>query len=105
MDANPFAEHVVEAVKRHMNTDHADDSVLICRALGGQPDAVQATMTGMDADGIDFAVIVDSQRGEELPVRIAWSKRLSERAEVRAEVVRMYREACTALGVTPRGAE
>lgn len=99
-----FAEDVVEAVRRHMNVDHAEDSMVICRhALGGQDNLTAVTVTGMDADGIDFMATVD---GREVPVRILWSHRLSERPEIRAEVVRLYHEACAALGIAPgAGAE
>lgn len=99
-----FAEDVVQAVRRHMNNDHAEDSIVICRhALGGQAKPAAVTMTGMDADGIDFMATVD---GQEVPVRIPWSHRLSDRPEIRAEVVRLYHEACAALGIVARaGAE
>uniref|UniRef100_UPI002594DDC9 DUF2470 domain-containing protein n=1 Tax=uncultured Gordonia sp. TaxID=198437 RepID=UPI002594DDC9 len=47
-DSAQFSPDVVAAVLAHMNDDHADDSLLICRALGGRPDAVAARMTGFD---------------------------------------------------------
>ena len=94
-----FTPGVVDAIKRHMNVDHAEDSVLICRTLGGQPEATAAMMRGMDADGIDFIV---QTPGAPVDIRIPWSRRLTERAEVRAEVVRMYQESCAALGVDAR---
>jgi hypothetical protein len=97
-----FGDDVVAAVMRHMNVDHADDSALICRSLGGQPAASTARMSGMDEHGIDFLAMVD---GSEMPLRLPWSRTLSERAEVRVEVVRMYQEACAALGIDPRAAE
>lgn len=97
-----FPPEVVAQIMNHMNVDHAGDSVLICRALGGQPGASEAQMTGMDSDGIDFSAVVD---GTELPVRIAWSQRLTARPQVREEVVRMYQQACAVLGVTPRSAD
>ncbi|WP_084265314.1 biliverdin-producing heme oxygenase [Actinomadura macra] len=90
MEQEPFTAEVVAAIARHMNDDHAADSVVIVRALGGQPAATAAVMTGMDADGIDFSVQVD---GRSVPVRIPWSERLTQRAQVRAEVVRMYDKA------------
>ncbi|MFF3854349.1 DUF2470 domain-containing protein [Micromonospora sp. NPDC002575] len=100
--AQPFDADIVRAVCRHMNADHADDSLLICRALGGCPDATRARATGLDADGMDFAVAVD---GIEVPVRIPFARRISERAEIRREVVRMHERACDALGLPPRSAE
>ncbi|MET7396902.1 DUF2470 domain-containing protein [Dactylosporangium sp. NPDC005572] len=95
----PFTDDVVATVRRHMNDDHADDSLLICRSLGGRPDATAAAMTGMDGEGIDFTAFVD---GHDVTVRVPFSRPLTERAEVRPEVVRMYREACAALGVPAR---
>jgi heme oxygenase len=92
-ERDPFPPEVVEQIMRHMNDDHADDSLLIVQALGGRPAATAVRMSGMDADGIDFTV-----SGESVPVRVPFSHRLSERAEVRLEVVRMYQEACAALG-------
>lgn len=90
---------VVAAITRHMNEDHPDDSVLICRSLGGQPSTTAATMTGLDADGADFTAETDAGP---VDIRIPWSERLTERPQVRAEVVRMYHDACAALGVEPR---
>ncbi|MFI2664458.1 DUF2470 domain-containing protein [Micromonospora carbonacea] len=100
--AQPFDADTVRAVCGHMNADHADDSLLICRALGGRPNATRARATGLDADGMDFAVAVD---GIEVPVRIPFARRISERAEIRREVVRMHEQACDAFGLPPRSAE
>jgi len=97
----PFGSDVVAAVSRHMNDDHAADCLLICRTLGGRPDATAAAMTGMDATGIEFTVTVGDA---DETVRVPFSRPLSERAEVRPEVVRMYRDACAAAGVAPRPA-
>ena len=94
-----FDESVVAAVVRHMNEDHADDTLLIVRALGGLDGAASARMMTWDADGGDYLAVVDDV---ETSVRIPWSHRLTERAEVRAEVVAMYERACEALGLEPR---
>jgi putative heme iron utilization protein len=94
-----FTPEVVEQIARHMNDDHADDNVLIVRALGGVPTATAARMSGLDPDAMEFAAVVDDI---EVPVRVPFSHRLTERREVRAEAARMYREACTALDLPPR---
>jgi putative heme iron utilization protein len=96
---NPFPPEVVAQIATHINGDHADDLVLIVRALGGMPQATAARMSGLDADAMEFAAAVD---GIEVPVLIPFSERLSERGQVRVETVRMYREACATLGVDPR---
>ena len=95
----PFPPDVVAQIADHMNGDHADDNVLIVRGLGGMPTATAARMSGLDADAMEFAAVVD---GIEVPVRIPFAERLSERRQVRAEAVRMYHDACTALGIEPR---
>jgi putative heme iron utilization protein len=93
-----FSAEVVAQIARHMNQDHAEDNVLICRGLGG-PAAARTTaarMSGMDADGMDFVATVD---GVDLPVRIPFTERLTERRQVRAEAVRMYHQARATLGL------
>ncbi|MGK2964968.1 MAG: DUF2470 domain-containing protein [Tepidiformaceae bacterium] len=94
-----FTPEVTAAVMRHMNGDHGEDSLLICRALGGTPDATAAEMSGMDVDGIEFTATVPSGP---IGVRVPWSETPVERAAIRNEVVRMYREACGLLGIEPR---
>lgn len=97
----PFAPEVVEAVRRHMDEDHQDDSLLIVRALGGVPQATAATMSGLDEGGAVFSATTDEG---DCTVRVPWSEPIEERAQIRAEVVRMYHEACAALGIEPRAA-
>ncbi|HMO54058.1 MAG TPA: DUF2470 domain-containing protein [Tepidiformaceae bacterium] len=97
-----FAPEESAAIMRHMNGDHADDSVLMVRALGGQSGASDARVVGIDKEGIDFAAVVD---GADVLVRIPWGRRLSARSEVRGEVVRLYQESCAELGIEPRQAE
>lgn len=99
---SPFSPDVVAAIARHMNDDHADDNVTICRGLGDQPAATAATMTGMDERGITFAATVD---GGDLDVVIPWAAPITERGQVRTEVVRMHREASEALGLSVAEAE
>lgn len=93
----PFTPDVVEAIKRHMNDDHTDDAVLIVRGLGGRPDCTDAHTSDVDAECIEFTL----DGGEK--VRVPWGETLTERAQVRLAVVRLYREACEKLGVTARG--
>jgi putative heme iron utilization protein len=101
MSENPFAPDVIEAVARHMNDDHDDDALMIVQSLGGLPAATEASVTHLDGQGVDFTAVVD---GDQRGVRVPWSRRLTERPEIRQEFVRMYHEAAEALGVTPRQA-
>lgn len=97
--SDPFTPEVVAQIARHMNGDHADDCRVIVQGLGGASGATAATMSDMDADGMDFLAAVD---GIAVRVRIPFTGRLTERRQVRAEAARMYREACAKLGITPR---
>ncbi|MFT4220579.1 MAG: DUF2470 domain-containing protein [Microbacterium sp.] len=96
-----FDPAVVQAILRHMNDDHPDDSALIVRAFGPRADVRAAAMTGLDGDGGDWlAHLAD---GTTRAVRVAWpGGAIHERAAVRREVVALYDAACSRLGVEPR---
>lgn len=89
LGTNPFEPKVIAAICHHMNTDHAADTLVICQGAGGRPDAEGARMTGFDGAGADFAAVVD---GSEIAIRVDWAAPLSERAEVRPEIVRLFTE-------------
>ncbi|WP_368497940.1 DUF2470 domain-containing protein [Herbiconiux sp. A18JL235] len=94
-----FAPEVVDAVLRHMNDDHTDDNLLIARAFV-DPSADASTMTGFDGDGGVWEVTTG---GTARTASVAWpAGPISERAEVRREIVALYDEACAVLGVEPR---
>ncbi len=94
--ADLFGPAVTAQVMRHMNDDHREDSLLICRALGGRAAASAAAMTGMDQAGIVFTV---QEPGGPAQVRIPWAEPVTERPHIRREVVRMYAEARARLGL------
>lgn len=95
-----FAPEIVAAVLRHMNSDHTDDNVLIARAFG-DVEPTGAEMTGFDGDGGDW--MVTDAAGATAPLRVAWpGGPISERPEVRREIVALYDAACARLGVEPR---
>jgi len=97
-DTTPtFGPDVVDAICRHMNGDHADDCLRMVQGLGGVP-ATAATMTGLDDLSAFFRATTEDG---ELDVALPWSHRLTERAEVRTEVVVMHEQACRALGLEP----
>lgn len=98
--STPFPPEVVDAVLAHMNDDHGDDSLLIVQAFGA-PHAVAATMNAVDGEAGTWVVTDEDGVSEEL--RIIWpGGPLTERAEIRREVVVLYDEACRSLGREPR---
>lgn len=96
-----FDDSIQSAVLHHMNDDHLDDNLLIARAFGPGASVVSATMTGFDGDGGHWqATLAD---GSAVAVHVGWpGGAISERPEVRREIVALYDEACRALGIEPR---
>jgi hypothetical protein len=96
-----FEPEVVRAVLAHMNDDHTGDNLLIARAFSAHRDAVASTMTDLDGGGGTWAV-TDAE-GTEHTVRVPWpGGSITERPEVRREIVALYDNACRVLGVEAR---
>jgi hypothetical protein len=96
-----FDEEALAGVLGHMNSDHPEDNLLIARAFGPDAGAVGSLMTGFDGDGGDWQVT--SAGGTETALRVPWpGGPITERREVRREIVALYDEACARLGVEPR---
>lgn len=98
--AHTFDDAALAGVLRHMNSDHLDDNLLIARAFG-DADATDAAMTGFDGDGGDWQMT--GADGAVTALRVPWpGGAITERREVRREVVALYDAACARLGVEPR---
>jgi hypothetical protein len=96
-----FDDATLSGVLSHMNDDHAADNVLIARAFGDAEEVADARMTGFDGDGGDWDVT--SADGTVSPLRVPWpGGPISERREVRREIVALYDAACARLGLEPR---
>ena len=82
-----------------MNSDHNDDNLLIVRAFA-ESSAISAAMVTLDyAEGLWQYSDVD---GIEHHLTVPWSAPISERAEIRPEIVRLYDRACEKLGIEAR---
>ena len=81
-----------------MNNDHPDDNVLIVQAFG-PADAASVVMTTLDEHGGTWSFESDGASGE---LTLPWSSEISERAEIRREIVSLYDAACEKLDVVPR---
>ncbi|WP_223692983.1 DUF2470 domain-containing protein [Leifsonia poae] len=95
-----FSPEVVDAVLRHMNSDHRDDNLVIVRA-NGAPDASTATMTGLDATGGVWTVTT-TPHAAQTELHVPWTIPVVERPDIRKAVVFLYRAACADLGIEPR---
>ena len=96
-----FDDAARAGVLGHMNGDHTEDNLLIARAFGPAVEIVSARMTGFDGDGGRWDAALAA--GGSIEVAVAWpGGPITQRAEVRREVVALYDEACRRLGVEPR---
>jgi hypothetical protein len=98
MAPHTFSPEIVDAVLRHMNTDHSADNLVIVRAFADAT-AESAEMTGLDGNGGTWSYT--SPAGTSTAT-IAWSVPVTERAGIRREVVALYDAACGKLGFAPR---
>ncbi|WP_354496738.1 DUF2470 domain-containing protein [Mycetocola sp. 2940] len=98
MTAHTFSPEIVDAVLRHMNTDHPGDSLVIARAFA-DPAAEAAVMIDLDGNGGVWSV---SSATGEMTAKIEWASPVTERSGIRREVVALYDAACERLGIPPR---
>lgn len=99
--AHIFDEGTLRGVLGHMNNDHSDDNVLIARAFSPLSDVIAAEMVTLDGEVGQWRVTT-ADGGEDV-IRVPWpGGPITERAEVRREIVALYDEACARLGVAPR---
>lgn len=95
-----FDDSIRSGVLAHMNGDHGGDNLLIVRAFG-QADAVGAVMSDLDGDG----GVWDAELGDGTTATVAvpWpGGSITERPQIRAEIVKLYDAACERLGIEPR---
>lgn len=93
-----FTDDIVAAVLHHMNDDHPEDNLLIARAFGST-DAWAATMIGLDGSGGSWSYLIGDDERE---LTVPWSSPITERPEIRREIVVLYDAACAKLGIEPR---
>ena len=86
-----------------MNDDHLDDNLLIVRAFGGDAGATATASPMTSLDGAGGTWQFTDNAGAEHTVGVAWpGAPITERPEIRREVVVLYNAACERLGLTPR---
>jgi hypothetical protein len=93
-----FSDDITGGVLHHMNDDHPEDSLLIARAFG-HTDATAATMTTFDTEGGTWVYTLE---GSDIELTLKWTAPISERPEIRREIVVLYDLACERLGIEPR---
>jgi hypothetical protein len=101
MTAKEFPDDVVRDAMAHMNTDHAEEALVIVQAHGAR-EATAAALSGFDSHNTVWTVMGPEGPIDEL--HIPWpSGVVSDRRQIRGEIVSLYKASCTALGVKPKG--
>ena len=80
----PVAAGAIE----HLNADHADSLAAMARTLGGYPDTVTATCTGVDRYGLDLRV--SAERGVAY-TRVGYAEPIDSIDELRMATVELAR--------------
>ncbi len=80
----------------HLNTNHAEELLLVARAFGGHPDATAARAQHADAGGVDL--VLDTPAGQ-TPARIDFDEAVANFPDgFRVAFVRLARAARTTVG-------
>ncbi len=86
---DPIAGYT-EDIIRHMNADHSEAMVAFCRAFTEATDTTTAIITGVDRYGFEMSA---TTAAGPRPIRLAFSREVSNPQEVRREMVALDRQA------------
>ena len=98
VNADPFSDEAVAAICRHMNDDHTADTLVICRAFGAWESVDAARLESLGPNGLEFTV---DSGGAQHTLSLPWLDEVTDRAQVRAEIVARFHEAQVRLGENP----
>lgn len=99
--SHAFDDAALTGVLGHMNNDHLDDNLLIARAFSPLRDIISSEMTTFDGAAGQWRIV--TANGDEDVIRVPWpGGEITERREVRREIVALYDAACAQLGLEAR---
>jgi putative heme iron utilization protein len=85
-----FSTEISDRICTHMNDDHASAVVLYAQAFGGFPEATEAQMLAIDANGMDLTARVN---GETVPVRVKFARTLTDSEDAHHLLIDMVKQA------------
>ena len=91
MNAEILDDTMIQGVVDHMNDDHRDACLVIVQQLGGRPDAIDATMLGMDEHSAVFSSLDTDGQVEQ--VRVDFDKQITRDSQVRGHLVALTKKA------------
>jgi hypothetical protein len=83
----------------HMNADHAEAQVLVCRHLAERPDTTGAVMSGVDRYGFEMIAVSPAGRAA---VRLGFPEECTTSEQVRQAMVAMVSDARDIAATAPR---
>jgi putative heme iron utilization protein len=89
---DPFSHEISERICKHMNEDHADAVALYARIFGNSPDAEEAQMLSIDAQGMNLVAHIKS---ESIPLRIEFDHILKDSEDAHHTLIDMVKKART----------
>ena len=88
-EPDPLFESAGDIIS-HMNEDHEDAMVIICKEMSKAKDTTSATMTGIDRYGFEMSAMT----GEgPRPIRIGFENEVTDSEGARKEIVSLVRQA------------
>jgi putative heme iron utilization protein len=94
----PLSDEAVARILEHMNSDHADSVLNYARVYGKRDDAQEATLTGLDAEGMDIAL--HTKGGQQDTIRVPFETPLRHAGDAHKILVQMAIKARQAAAST-----
>jgi putative heme iron utilization protein len=88
--ADPITPEVSQRICAHMNDDHAEAVLLYAKVYGKAEDAIAASMTAIDPEGMDLSVTLS---GEATSLRIPFERHLTDSEDAHQTLIGMVRQA------------
>lgn len=98
MRHTPLSEEQEAAALAHLAAEHAGQVLAIARAFGPDPEAGQARVVAIDADGLDLAITTS---GGPRTVTVPFAHRLTAASQLTERFATLHRAARHALGLPP----
>ncbi len=99
-DAEPDPLSAAAAgIIEHMNADHAEAQILLCRHLAGRPDTTEAVMSNVDRYGFEMIAVSPAGRAA---VRLGFPDECRTGEQVRRAMVALVADARAAAAPAPR---
>jgi putative heme iron utilization protein len=88
--ADPITPEVSQRICAHMNDDHAEAVLLYAKVYGNAEEAIAASMTAIDPEGMDLSIMLN---GETTSLRVPFERQLTDSEDAHQTLIGMVRQA------------